>query len=100
MPFTAYTTHHDYARHTLPGHPEHAGRIERIWRVLEGSGIFADLISVDPIPATVEQLARVHDQRYVAHVERAAQLADESAEKIVLLDPDTYVTPVSYEVAC
>jgi len=99
MPRTAYLTHPDYALHTLNGHPEHAGRIKRIWEVLEGSGILSDLQAVTPTPASIEQLARVHDPRYIQHVEEAAKMAASDPQKAVLLDPDTYVTPVTYDVA-
>ncbi len=97
---TAYVTHPDYALHTLEGHPEHAGRIKRVWEVMEQAGVLADLHRLDPAPATPEQLSRVHDPRYVEHVKRAAEMAAETPERAVLLDPDTYVTPVSYGVAC
>ncbi len=93
MTTTAYLTHPDYRLHTLQGHPEHAGRIERIWQVFEGAGILEDLLVPDFEPATVEQLARVHDVRYIELIERAAERGGG------MLDPDTYMLPVSYRVA-
>jgi acetoin utilization deacetylase AcuC-like enzyme len=100
MTTTAYVTHPDYALHTLEGHPEHAGRIRRVWEVMDGSDILLDLMRVDPTPATTEQLSRVHDPRYIDHIKRASGVAAETPEKAVLLDPDTYVTPVSFDAAC
>jgi acetoin utilization deacetylase AcuC-like enzyme len=93
MPTTAYVTHPDYRLHTLDGHPEHAGRIERIWQVFDQTGIKDKLLCITPEPATVEQLARVHDPRYIEHVRRAAEQGGG------MLDPDTYVLPASYDIA-
>lgn len=98
MPNTAYFTHSEYTQHTLNGHPEHAGRIKAIWDAMEKSGILPDLQIHTPVKATVEQLTRIHDPRYVAHVEKAAQIAEAEPDRAVLLDPDTYVLPISYDV--
>lgn len=93
MSRTAYVTHQDYRLHTLTGHPEHAGRIERIWQVFEQSGILADLLLISPEPAALDRLTRVHDQRYLEHLRRAAEAGGG------MLDPDTYLLPISYDVA-
>ncbi|MEJ2149581.1 MAG: histone deacetylase [Chloroflexota bacterium] len=94
MTRTAYVTHQDYRLHTLDGHPEHAGRIEAIWALLEEKAVLGELLHVDPAPASVEQLSRVHTARYIDLIERAAQ------EGGGMLDADTYLLPVSYDVAC
>lgn len=94
MPTTAYVTHTDYRLHTLTGHPEHAGRLIRTWDVFEHAGMLERLKPITPAPATAEQIARVHDPHYVELVRQAAQ------EGGGMLDPDTYLLPVSYEVAC
>jgi acetoin utilization deacetylase AcuC-like enzyme len=94
MTRTAYVTHQDYRLHTLDRHPEHAGRIEAIWALLEEKAVLGDMRLVDPAPASVEQLSRVHEARYIDLVKRVAQ------EGGGMLDPDTYVLPVSYDVAC
>jgi len=93
MTTTAYVTHPDYTLHTMSAHPEYAGRIERIWQVFDASGMTGKLLGITPEPATVEQLARVHDPRYVEHVRKAAESGGG------MLDADTYVKPVSYDVA-
>lgn len=90
---TAYITHRDYLLHTLPGHPENAGRLERIWQVFEDTGVLADLHTPTPTPATVDQVAAVHDQRLIDRVRHVAEAGGG------MLDPDTYVVPASYEVA-
>src|SRR5512139_74262 len=93
MPTTAYVTHPDYNNHTLENHPEHSGRIERIWQVFAEMRMKDRLLNVTPEPATPEQLVRVHDPRYVEHVRKAAERGGG------MLDPDTYLLPISYDIA-
>jgi acetoin utilization deacetylase AcuC-like enzyme len=94
MTTTAYVTHPDYRLHTLDSHPEHAGRIEAIWQLFETSGILSRLMPITPAPATPEQIARVHLPRYVDFLRQSADRGGG------MLDPDTYLLPVSFEVAC
>lgn len=93
MATTAYVTHEDYQRHNLEGHPEHAGRIERIWRLFDETGMSRRLMRVEPPLADAEHLQLVHTGRQIERVQRAAQRG------MGRLDPDTYVRPESYEVA-
>jgi len=93
MPTTAYITHKDYLLHTLAGHPEHAGRLRYIWSVLDKSGILTSLTAVTPDQASLEQLARVHDQHHIERLKLQAELGGGH------LDPDTYLLPVSFDVA-
>ena len=93
MTITAYTTHRDYALHTMRGHPENAARIERIWQVFEEYRMPDRLLLLDPQPASVEQIGLVHDPRHIELVKRGAEGGGG------MFDPDTYALPVSYEVA-
>lgn len=76
---------------TPPGHPECADRarvmaaVATQWRARGGE-------VVAPRLATHEHLARVHDPAYL---DRMAGLAGQA----VALDPDTYTSPDTYEVA-
>jgi acetoin utilization deacetylase AcuC-like enzyme len=90
---TAFVTHPDYVRHTLENHPEHAGRIEAVWRLFNESGVLKDLLAITPAPATLEQIARVHDRPYLDRLSTVAGTAG------VMLDPDTYLLPESYHIA-
>src|SRR5215510_9305712 len=81
-----------FAEHqTPPGHPERPERAEVMdvvanrWR-MRGTEVVA------PRAATHEQLARVHDADYLRRI------AD-TAGRAVALDPDTYTSPESHEVA-
>ncbi|MCU1383659.1 MAG: hypothetical protein JWL71_2356 [Acidobacteria bacterium] len=76
---------------TPPGHPERPERAEAMdavaqkWRE-RGTEIVA------PRAATTEQLARVHDEAYLRRIAATAGKASQ-------LDPDTYTSPESHDVA-
>jgi acetoin utilization deacetylase AcuC-like enzyme len=81
-----------FAEHqTPPGHPERPERAEVMdviaarWRK-RGTDVVA------PRAATHEQLARVHDTEYLRRI-------SETAGRAVALDPDTYTSPESHEIA-
>ena len=81
-----------FAEHqTPPGHPERPERAEVMaavaarWRE-RGHEIVA------PREATIEQLARVHGRD---HIRRMSETSVKSSQ----IDPDTYTSPESYEVA-
>ncbi|MFZ0545163.1 MAG: histone deacetylase [Candidatus Promineifilaceae bacterium] len=79
--------------HTLEGHPENAGRVEAILRLLEKYRVTADLLTIAPQIASIEQLTRVHTKSMVELVRQAASYNWHS------LDADTYITPSSYDLA-
>src|SRR3954469_17860614 len=81
-----------FAEHqTPPGHPECPERAEVMdvvaaaWRERGGE-------VVAPREATREQLARIHDGAYLDRIAATNGRA-------VALDPDTYTSPESYEIA-
>jgi acetoin utilization deacetylase AcuC-like enzyme len=61
--------------------------------LLEECGLLARLTRIDARDASAAELALVHDPAYVAAVERAAQ------QGRGWVDPDTLITPRSYDVA-
>jgi acetoin utilization deacetylase AcuC-like enzyme len=90
---TAYVTHMRYLEHTLDEHPENAERLRAIWRRLEDAGVLGDLTALEPAPATQSQMEAIHQRRYL-------EMLASTRTATVMLDPDTYALPVSYEVAC
>src|SRR5215471_16791366 len=81
-----------FAEHlTPPGHPERPERADAMdvvaneWRRRKGE-------IVAPREATHEQLARVHDRDYLTRI-------SETAGTAMALDPDTYTSPETYEIA-
>jgi acetoin utilization deacetylase AcuC-like enzyme len=76
---------------TPPGHPERVERAEVMQVVAsefrkEGGAV------AEPRLATEEELARVHDREYLG-------LIRETAGRATALDPDTFTSPDTYEVA-
>jgi acetoin utilization deacetylase AcuC-like enzyme len=81
-----------FARHDCPGHPECHARLG-----VALSGVPAEVSRIDPRKASEEELARVHDRGYIAMVrERGASCPP---GRCMYLDPDTYITHDSFEVA-
>jgi acetoin utilization deacetylase AcuC-like enzyme len=91
LSLTVFTSER-FADHLTPvGHPERPERAEVMhtvvveWRKRGGTVLEA-------APASTEQLTRVHDEEYVS-------LVRETSGRAVALDPDTFTSPQSYEVA-
>jgi acetoin utilization deacetylase AcuC-like enzyme len=81
-----------FAEHqTPPGHPERPERAEVMDAVAAHWGR-RGLEIVAPREATREQLARVHGAEYL-------RLIESTMGRAVALDPDTYTSPESYEIA-
>jgi len=76
---------------TPPGHPERVERAEVMQAVASEFRKRRGAV-LEPRPATVDELARVHDRDYLT-------LLAETAGRAVRLDPDTYTSPETYEVA-
>jgi acetoin utilization deacetylase AcuC-like enzyme len=76
---------------TPPGHPERPERAE-VMDVIAGRWRARGTEIVAPRAATREQLARVHDADYLRRIADTAGLA-------VALDPDTYTSPETHEIA-
>lgn len=75
-------------------HPEHPGRLIAIVDHLRAVGLWERFSHLDFGPASVEQVARVHDRGYVDAVRRFCEAGGG------LLDAgDTYAVGASYEVA-
>lgn len=86
--------HPQYLEHdTGPGHPERADRLRAILKRLEEIPLKDSLKSLNPRPATMEEIALVHDKTYIQKVARSADMGG------VYLDGDTFASPGSYEAA-
>jgi acetoin utilization deacetylase AcuC-like enzyme len=82
-----------YLKHDTGGHPENSRRLEAIISNLEQTGLKQRLTPVKPRPATIEELTLVHHESHVAQVREVAQKGGG------WLDPDTVVSPGSYDAA-
>lgn len=75
--------------HAVAGHPERPQRFEHLAQALED----LPCERVDPLEVTQGHLEAVHPPAYLARLQAAV------AEAPTFLDPDTYVTPASWEAA-
>ncbi|TAN51147.1 MAG: histone deacetylase family protein [Methylococcaceae bacterium] len=92
---TAFITHPDCLLHAMGEyHPECPERLSAIHEQLTACGLYAQLQHYQAIPATREQLARVHDSAYISHVEHTAPRAG-----LAYLDPDTAMNPHTWNAA-
>ena len=82
-----------FLEHDTGAHPENGDRMRATMALLEESGLLAALTRIPARDATPEELALVHDPRYVSAVRQAADEGGGWA------DPDTLITPRSYDVA-
>jgi acetoin utilization deacetylase AcuC-like enzyme len=81
-----------FAEHTTPpGHPERPERAD-VMEAIASRWRARGCPDIAPQPATPEQLARVHDAEHIRHIAGTEGRA-------VALDPDTFTSPESYDVA-
>lgn len=79
-----------FALHDLPHHPECQRRL-----VEAMSGVPRDSSWFPPVRASLEEVARIHGPAYLGRIrDRCAE-----TRTISYLDPDTYITPASFDVA-
>lgn len=91
---TGLAYHRDYLLHRQPrGHPECPERLTAIMGDLERTGLIGRLTLIEPAPASVEDVLRVHSQAYVEGLRRTAEGGGS------FLSPDTYVSPETYRIA-
>jgi acetoin utilization deacetylase AcuC-like enzyme len=94
MKKTAFFSDDRFALHTLPGHPEHAGRLEAVVDLLKQTDVWDELNHLSAEAASLEQLQLVHQKRYLDAIATTAHL-----DKTSYWGADTYITPNSYELA-
>ncbi|HXK34779.1 MAG TPA: histone deacetylase [Dehalococcoidia bacterium] len=82
-----------FLEHDTGAHPESANRLTATVRLLDECGLLGKLDRIAARAATPDELALAHDARYVAAVRQAAE------DGGGWVDPDTVITPRSYDVA-
>jgi acetoin utilization deacetylase AcuC-like enzyme len=92
---TAYISHPDCLKHDMgEDHPECPARLGAIEDQLIASGLMPYLQRHDAPLATIEQLARVHNRRYIEVIRTAAP-----KRGLIYLDPDTAMNPRTWNAA-
>jgi len=82
-----------FAHEAGVGHPESPERLRAVVRGAESAGLGDLLVTFAPRAASAEEIERVHTQRYIHELEKFCR------EGGGRLDPDTAVTPASYQAA-
>jgi len=87
-------SHEAFVEHD-PGteHPESPARLLAVFRGIEDADVADAVVQFAPRRATREELGRVHDIGYVSRLEETCLVGGGT------LDPDTAVSPTSYEAA-
>ena len=87
-------THERYLEHDLGrGHPERPDRLRAVLAGIEAAGLGEAVALAVPRPATVDELARVHDRALVAMIEQSSLCGGG------WLDADTATNEWSYDAA-
>jgi len=82
-----------FLEHETGTHPENPDRLRATMALLEEAGLVERLRRIEARDATPDELALVHDPRYVAELERVAREGGGWA------DPDTLIMSRSFDVA-
>jgi acetoin utilization deacetylase AcuC-like enzyme len=90
---TAIVWSDDYLDHETGSHPESPERIIALRQALQAEGMFEDRLVLAPQPVELDAVLAVHS---AAVVERVRRVANQGGG---WLDPDTFVSASSYEVA-
>ncbi len=86
-----YSDH--YLKHETGNHPENKDRLSAILKAIETDGLDSKIIRLDPVSATEEQIALIHESRYVESVKEACSQGRTS------LDADTIIAADSFSSA-
>ncbi len=81
-----------HQKHYIQGHPERPERIQVIQEGLEEAGYWSEYPILQPLSLEQGLLTAVHDPQYLRLLERTSQ-------KEQMLDPDTYATRASWQLA-
>ena len=91
MALTIFTSDRWADHLTPPGHPERVERAEVMQVVASEFGKQGGAVA-EPRAATEDEIARIHAREHIA-------LVRETAGRAVALDPDTFTSPETYDVA-
>jgi acetoin utilization deacetylase AcuC-like enzyme len=99
---TVVVSHPDCIRHdTGPGHPESARRLDALLAAVDETirgGAAERIVRVEARRATDEELGLVHPEPHIRLIRETARRASER-RGLIHLDPDTVVSPGSWDAA-
>jgi acetoin utilization deacetylase AcuC-like enzyme len=82
-----------YLKHDTGQHPENYHRLEAIMAMLENTGLIIEITQVEARPASIYEIALVHEKQ---HINRVQEIALRGGG---WLDPDTAMSSESYDAA-
>ena len=82
-----------YLKHRTRMHPERKERLGAIVDHLTDIGLMNTLMPIEPYPADVGQISRIHTLEHIDFIRESCK------QGIGALDPDTRICSDSYEVA-
>jgi len=88
-----YVSSEIYQHHDTGNHVENKERLTAIDAILEKTRVKEQLLLIPPRPATIDEIAAVHDREYISSLK--AEIDSGGG----WLDPDTYASPGSWEAA-
>lgn len=88
-----YVTDEIYLEHDTRDHIEGKDRLIAIQTILEKFKVKERLIPISPRPATIDEIATIHDREYISRLK--AEIDSGGG----WLDPDTYVSSRSFDAA-
>ncbi|MFK7847723.1 MAG: histone deacetylase [Rhodothermales bacterium] len=90
---TAITLSDNHQGHAVPNHVERPERLQAIQQLIKDDPVLDSLIVLPPSNASIEDVVLVHPREYYDRLAAAVQAGG------ARLDPDTYATPDSLNVA-
>jgi len=94
MSKTGFVFHEDFLQHDAgAGHPERADRLKSILKKLKANELIKKLKLINPEPAEIKWIEKIHTPEYIKSVEKACELGYSH------LDADTGICTESYRVA-
>lgn len=91
---TAFYINPSSAHHTLPNHPEHAGRLQAILDHFQALHLTERFLTLPDRTATRDELLRVHTPNHLATLPQLT-----THNRPVMIGADTYFLPPSYDIA-
>lgn len=89
----------EFQQHLTPElHPESPNRLQAIDKAFLNSSLDDSVKQLSPRAASEDEIASVHKATYIEELEKDSRIAIEQ-DRIVQIDPDTFMSPRSYDLA-
>jgi len=96
---TAVLYHDDFIRHLTGNHPESPERLVVMRKALQEHPVNKSIEWIEPRLCDVADIQRCHADAHIETIRLASERAAEEGGRTIWLDPDTAVSPGSYQAA-